>query len=149
LILRSFEPQRSLEQQALELERLNLPGAKLTRVQGKEIRYCFEISPSEFSPLYRCLLVVPRTTSPQMYVIKPDLVVKAGSKRPPHIYGHSDGKTHLCLWWPKQREWKRDMKFIESYIAWTAEWLWHYEYWLSSGKWEGGGAHPAERKEKG
>jgi hypothetical protein len=113
------------------------------RLQGKEIRYCFEISPSEYSPLYKCLLVVRRGSAwPRMYVIKPDLVVQAGGKRPPHIYGYENGKTWLCLWWPKQREWQRGMKFVETYIAWTSEWLWHYEFWRSTGKWAGGGAHP-------
>lgn len=147
--MRSYEPHQSLEQQALELERLNLPGARLTRVQGKELRYCFEISPSEYSPLYKCLLIVPRSSkSPQMYVIKPDLVVLAEGKRPPHIYGYEDGKTRLCLWWPKQREWQRGMEFIETYIAWTTEWLWHYEYWRSTGEWAGGGAHPTPRDQK-
>ncbi|WP_179098563.1 hypothetical protein [Burkholderia pseudomallei] len=38
------------------------------------------------------------------------------------------------------------MRFIETYIPWTAEWLWYYEYWRSTGKWVGGGAHPSRSK---
>ncbi|AUT64872.1 hypothetical protein [Paraburkholderia terrae] len=145
--MRRGSPTRSLEQQALELKALGLPGAQLTRLRGSEVRYCFEISPSSFSPLYKCLLVIPRGKSPRMYIISPDLVSSNGGKRPPHIYGHENGKTQLCLWWPKQREWHRDMKFIETYIPWTAEWLWHYEYWRATDEWAGGGVHPNGTKD--
>jgi hypothetical protein len=83
-----------------------------------------------------------------MYIISPDIVATNGGKRPPHIYGYENSKTHLCLWWPKQREWRRDMKFIETYIPWTAEWLWYYEYWRATGEWAGGGVHSDGTKDE-
>ncbi|NTZ05550.1 hypothetical protein FCJ60_07090 [Burkholderia metallica] len=144
--LRRGPKTRSLEHIALELDALEIPGARLTRVRGVELRYCFEISPTPFSPLYKCLLVIRRTGWPSMFVISPDLVASNNGKRPPHIYGYKGVQTELCLWWPKQREWNREMRFIETYIPWTAEWLWYYEYWRSTGKWVGGGAHPSRSK---
>ncbi|TXC79121.1 hypothetical protein [Paraburkholderia azotifigens] len=140
-------PMPTLEHHARELQALALPGAQLTRIRGVELRYCFEIAPSPFSQLYKCLLVIRRNGFPDMYVISPDIVASNAGKPPPHIYKYDRPKTKLCLWWPKAREWRRDMKFAETYIPWAAEWLFHYEYWLATGVWEGGGVHPPGPKE--
>jgi hypothetical protein len=121
----------TLAQRALELRQLNLPGSRIELRGGRELRMSFEMSPTVFSPLYRCLLVVPRAKEwPSMYVIKPDLKVLSKGIKPPHTYGCDAGRTELCLWWPKNREWTFQMNLTDTYIAWTAEWLWYFEDWL-------------------
>jgi hypothetical protein len=133
----------TLAQRAFELRQLKLPGARIDTRPGRELRMSFEIAPTEFSPLYHCLLIVPQVkVSPSMYVTKPDLMSLSKGVRPPHIYSHEAGRTELCLWWPKMREWTSNMKLTDTYIAWTAEWLWYFEDWLITGEWAGGGAHP-------
>jgi len=40
------------------------------------------------------------------------------------------------------------MKLVDTYIAWTSEWLWHFEDWLTTGVWAGGGEHPQQRRKR-
>ncbi|HEX7646519.1 MAG TPA: hypothetical protein VF450_03815 [Noviherbaspirillum sp.] len=137
----------NLAQRALELSVLNLPGASISFHSGRELQYRFAIAPSACSRLYECLLrIKPDARSPEMFVLSPDLKAIAGEQRIPHIYPHDGTGTKLCLWWPKQRNWKPQMKLVETYIPWTAEWLWYFEDWLGTGVWSGGGEHPDIQK---
>jgi hypothetical protein len=40
------------------------------------------------------------------------------------------------------------MPIIDTIIPWTSEWLLHYECWLATGKWHGGGIHHETEIEK-
>ena len=136
-------PPPPLAQRALELRRLNLSGARIEITAGKVLRYYFSISPGRYGRLYDCMLMVLRgERQPRMFVMRPDLVELAGGKRPPHLYDHDGPGSLLCLWWPKNCEWDPRHKLVDSYIPWTAEWLWYYEEWLKRGEWLAGGAHP-------
>lgn len=127
----------------MELRRLPFTDAQLELRSGKEIRYHFSISPGRYGRLYDCLLQVPPgEKQPRMFVVRPDLVELAGGVRPPHLYDHDGPGFLLCLFWPKNGEWDSRMKLTNTYIAWTAEWLWYFEQWLKHGQWMAGGAHP-------
>jgi hypothetical protein len=47
--------------------------------------------------------------------------------------------TTLCLYYPGH--WKPEMLLSTTIVPWTAEWLMHYELWLATGHWAGGGSH--------
>ena len=66
---------------------------------------------------------------------------------PPHIYYNSADPQNpwLCLYDPKERVWSPGERIAETIIPWTSDWLFFFEGWLATGKWEGGGRHP-ERK---
>lgn len=34
------------------------------------------------------------------------------------------------------------MRIANTILPWTSLWLYYYEIWLGTGKWEGGGDHP-------
>jgi hypothetical protein len=70
---------------------------------------------------------------PQVTVIKPRLEVRPGATSLPHVYPGDE----LCLFYPGQ--WKPDMLVAATILPWTAEWLMHYELWLVTGHWSGGG----------
>ena len=136
-------PVPTLAQRALELQRIGLPGARISFHQGKSLRYHFSISPGRYGRLYDCVLKIrPGELAPQMFVMRPDLIELAGGTRPPHLYDHDGDGALLCLWWPKNCEWDPHHGLVDSYIPWTAEWLWYYEEWLKHGEWLAGGAHP-------
>lgn len=140
-------PIPNLAQRALELGMLDLPGAGITFHSGRELQYRFAIAPSACSRLYECLLrIKPDARKPEMFVLSPDLKTLAGGQPIPHIYPHDGPGIKLCLWWPKQRDWKPQMKLTETYIPWAAEWLWYFEDWLGTSVWSGGGEHPDIRK---
>lgn len=148
--MRTTPPVRvpTLAERALELRGLGLPDARVQLVQGRELRFTFSISPTTFSRLYRCVLVVTPNRWPRMVVLEPDLYALADGQTPPHIYRHDGPGTTLCLWLPRKNEWQPQMRFLDTYLAWTAEWLNYFEEWLATGQWAGGGEHPPTRKKR-
>lgn len=58
------------------------------------------------------------------------------AKSIPHTY--TDGS--LCL--HDFSEWRGHMVIADTTLAWTAEWLIHYEIWRATGDWHGGGEWP-------
>lgn len=148
--MRATPPVRipTLAERAVELRRLDFPGSRVQLIQGRELRFTFSISPTSFSRLYRCMLVVTRNRWPRMVVLDPDLDALANGRSLPHIYRQGGPGTILCLWLPRKSEWQPQMQFLDTYLAWTAEWLNYFEEWLATGQWAGGGEHPPTRKKR-
>lgn len=139
----------SLAERALELRSLQLEGANVTFLSGRALLYRFHLAPSEFGRTYECeLRMRPGAIAPEMYVLKPDLIALAGEAKIPHFYPGKGPGIHLCLWRPKKREWSPQMRLSETYLAWTAQWLWYFEDWLATGTWNGGGEHLAPSKRR-
>jgi hypothetical protein len=80
-----------------------------------------------------------RDQHPDVYVANPKLELFPGEKKLPHVYNTED--QCLCLYYRKGREWNGSMYLAETIIPWTSEWLLHYEFWLATGSWHGGGIH--------
>ena len=38
-----------------------------------------------------------------------------------------------------------DMTIAKTILPWTSEWLVHYQLWLATGEWHGGGIHLGEQ----
>lgn len=132
----------TLAERACELRGLQFPGARTQLLQGRELRFHFSLSPTAFSREYQCLLVITRARTPEMFVLSPELPSLAGGRPLPHIYRHDGQGTRLCLWLPRKREWSPEMRMLDTYISWTAEWLNYFEEWLLTDRWAGGGEHP-------
>jgi hypothetical protein len=144
-----FSSSASLALRALELRALPIDDARLSFDSGRALRYRFRISPSEYGRIYECeLCITPGLAPPEMIVLEPDLARLAGGDMVPHIYPWRGKGTKLCLWWPKNREWLPQMGLSETYVAWTAEWLWYFEDWLSTRAWAGAGEHPRKRRKR-
>lgn len=141
-------PPPALAQRVLELRNLALPNAQVKLCSGRKLRYRFALAPSEFGRIYECeLQIAPDGSPPEMFVLQPSLK-SLTDEALPHVYPHTGAGTKLCLWWPKQREWQPQMRLSETYIPWTAEWLWYFEDWLTTGIWAGGGEHPRPGKKR-
>lgn len=98
------------------------------------------ITPSPLSASYDVKLVYVRDDWPKVYVVNPKLELYPGEVALPHVY--STEEQWLCLYYRPGREWKADMHLADTIIPWTCEWLLHYELWLATGNWHGGGIHP-------
>lgn len=134
----------TLAERAVELRSFSWPGALLEIRGGRELRYRFKVSPSAFGRMYECMLIMkPDSRAPVVLVLRPDLMVLANGRKLPHVYPHAGRGTSLCLWRPKRREWQSQMRIVDSFIAWTSEWLWYFEDWLATHEWRGGGEHPS------
>jgi hypothetical protein len=99
-----------------------------------------KLRPSPLSEEYAISLTYQLSSKPVVFV--PSLVQQwRGKARPPHLYPDNS----LCLYYPAAREWRRDMLLADTILPWTAEWLLHYEVWVATGNWTGGGIHPTRR----
>ncbi len=100
-----------------------------------------KLIPSPMSDEYEIKICLNKGKSPKIYVIDP-ILEEPKNKKLPHVYPDND----LCLYYPDGKEWNEEKFLVDTIIPWTSEWLFHYELWLSSGKWNGGGVHPQVNK---
>jgi hypothetical protein len=116
------------------------PDSSLHREGEKILIWKCSITPSSLSMTYKVKLKYIRNCI-EVYIIDPNpLKLAEGETRLPHVYSHEQQK--LCLYYPKNKEWNASMFLTETIIPWTCEWLFHYEIWLGTGEWHGGGIHP-------
>lgn len=50
----------------------------------------------------------------------------------------SSWEIQLCL---QKNDWKGNHLIAETFVPWAMEWLVHFELWLATGEWLGGGVH--------
>src|ERR1019366_2576583 len=68
-------------------------------------------------------------------------------ERPRHIYLDDDGiGFSLCLYDPRENQWSPEDFIADTILPWTSEWLYFFEGWMLTDRWEGGGNHPMPRK---
>jgi hypothetical protein len=108
-----------------------LPAATGTLRSG-ELDCVMPIQPSPASQTYTVCLRYQNRRRPQITVIDPQLI-RSDAQDLPHVYPGDE----LCLYYPG--EWRHDMLLATTILPWTAEWLMHYELWLITGRWTGGG----------
>lgn len=77
--------------------------------------------------------------TPKTWIISPPLPAD-GDRVIPHLY--SDGS--LCLHLPAG--WNPNQIIAITIVPWICHWLFHYEIWLATNSWEGGGEHPRRRR---
>lgn len=69
------------------------------------------------------------------WVARPALVTRPGDQIP-HRYSDNSLCLHLV------NEWNAGKIISRTIVPWIAHWLFHYEIWLITGDWYGGGVHP-------
>ena len=116
-----------------------LPDASGTTRRG--VLDCrLRIQPSPASQTYTVRLIYRHGRPPKVTVTDPPLGLHPNASQLPHVYPGNE----LCLYYPG--EWKHDMLLFATILPWAAEWLIHYELWLATGTWAGGGhTHTAGR----
>jgi hypothetical protein len=94
-----------------------------------------KLQPTPLSQKYTVLLKYKLGQKPSINVVEPKLIVPDNGRLP-----HTFAEEKLCVYF--MDEWKPDMNIAETIIPWVSEWLLHYEIWLATGEWQGGGIHP-------
>ncbi len=98
------------------------------------------LKPSNLSIIYNIRIEYNIGHDPNIYVLSPNpLPMAKDSTQLPHIYNHE--KQHLCLYRRQMNEWNEHKLIAKTIIPWTSEWLLHYEIWVATGTWHGGGIH--------
>ncbi len=132
--------------QAINIKKLFFE-TTVTTFHDQQLTWIHTISPSPLGGLYKVKLEYQLTKSPKVFLIEPKpLALAKGKKRLPHCYDQI--KQWLCLYFPDGKEWNKTMLLSNTVIPWTFDWLYHYEIWLGTGKWTGGGVHPENNKPK-
>ena len=100
------------------------------------------ITPTALSRPYKVEIVYDGHYAPRITVCGESLRGLAKSDFP-HKYAVDEERhrVRVCLYLPFELDYMKP--FSETLVPWTAEWLLHYEIWLATGDWRGGGEHPA------
>lgn len=92
------------------------------------------IKPTDNSNQYTVRIFYKPGIRPAIYLLNPELVKRDG-KYPHHIYGFTNGKPALCVYYPGYREWTSNLFIADTIIPWISTWLFAYEFWQITGVW--------------
>lgn len=117
------------------------------RFNGPSAKWIGRVTPFEGAGSYLIQIEYTIKDVPRVRILDPQLVVKQGDKRLPHTYPDKENRRNRvrpCLFVPD--EWDARDSIAATIVPWTCEWLLHYEIWLVTGEWLGGGLHPEKKK---
>jgi hypothetical protein len=96
------------------------------------------VKPTALSNIYTIKINYHVGKFPKCYIINPKkLPLAEGATRLPHTYDSQ--KQQLCLFYPYYREWDSTKPIAITIVHWAIQWLFFYEIWVFTGKWNGGG----------
>lgn len=118
------------------------PDFRHTVARDRTIRWKGYLQPTPESPRYEIQIDHKSGRAPVVRVTQPAI-------RPGARHKYPDGS--LCLYWPKDPEWRwsPDESLGQTIVPWAALWLYYYEAWLVVGEWLGPSAPHARKKGKG
>ena len=93
-----------------------------------EMVWLGNLQPTIESPVYKIRIRYRLGGIPKIRILSPTLKPK-----PPHTY--SDGS--LCLYTPGEGSWREDKLLADTILPWAAIWLYYYELWVDTDKWQG------------
>ena len=101
-----------------------------------------KVRPTDMSREYILTLKYDKN-KPEVYLINQG-IMKNKEDKIPHCYKRyykeeNNEFVKICLYYPKYKEWTKDMYISDTIVPWAIEWLYYYEYWRLTGKWLGGG----------
>jgi hypothetical protein len=106
------------------------------RLGGKKLSWTGVLIPSPVSIAYTVKIVYSLAESPRIYVLDPELILAHGEHLP-HVYSTLEKK--LCLYYQDHKGWNPSKLIANTIVLWASEWLYHYEIWVATGQWNGGG----------
>lgn len=135
-----MKKQRVLDlREQLAFLRLYWPGFR-SRVKGNTLCSIGDLRPSELSVTYKIRVEQKSGSSPDVWVLDPQLYRRSDDEPIPHMYM----QERLCLYLPCHNEWKFCDPIALTILPWSSLWLYFYELWHATGEWRGGGVHPKE-----
>lgn len=136
-----FQPLKplSLAQQASALKSA-YPSANVSVTRGI-LKWTDWVQPMALSKRYFVEIKYQLYRMPTTRVLEPSFRELSGGKSVPHLYSQQD--QELCLFYPDGREWNASKSLDRTVAAWASEWIIHFETWLFTNTWDGGGVHPS------
>lgn len=99
-----------------------------------------KIRPTALSAEYYVRIIYNGNKRPKTFIFG-DNIKKIDHIGFPHKYNVDKEKkiVELCLYYPG--EFGPQLLLADTIVPWAVEWLYHYEIWLVTGKWNAGGKH--------
>ena len=113
------------------------PAAQHPVVTGSGLDWTVQLQPSPLSVTYTVRLQYRLGSRPVITVVDPPLERRKGEPLP-HVF---EGEQ-LCLYYDEFDDTKDLIAVV--LMPWVCECLYHYESWLITGEWDGGGFHPED-----
>ena len=124
--------------------RQNYPDFLLSYTGENEYKVTGCLQPTPRSKIYEFELIHKLGKKTKIKIKKPTLDKVNSWKTLPHVYRGD----FLCLFHPLKNEFLEEDYVAEKIIPWISLWLYHYEQWLITGLWLGGGEHPPKNSDK-
>lgn len=132
----------SVVEQFVSLKRL-YPAEDL-KLEPKKFVWIGYLKSSPLGNSYKIKIVFDKDKGPDVFVVDPvKLPLAEGKAKLEHVYDQQ--KQRLCLYYFDDRGWNKTKLLSNTIIPWTIEWLYHYEIWLITSEWLGGGKHPMKK----
>lgn len=132
----------NMAQQILKLKKYWNSG-KTISYSHKGFEWCCKLRPTDLSREYELTVIHKVNSLPKAYIRRDNLSENTDGKLP-HIYKCEGSKVELCLYYGD--EFNLSMYISDTIVPWAVEWLFYYEVWLRTGKWQGEGIHPVVPK---
>lgn len=117
------------------------------KITGDQLTWEGILKSSPIGDEYLIKVLYKKNDVPKIFVLEPkNLKLPEGKTNLMHVYDHD--KQRLCLYYPNAKEWNSTKTIASTIMPWTIEWLYHYEMWLITGDWTGGGIHHGDEKNK-
>jgi hypothetical protein len=123
----------TIGQQIVGMQRLF--GQLKPAIRRNSVRWTGPLVPHEAGVPYDVRILYKLGDFPKTWISGLILADERGQSVP-HMY--KDGA--VCLNLPA--EWNPRQLISHTIVPWISHWLLHYEVWLSTGEWLGGGLHP-------
>ena len=139
--------------QAIKLKQA-FPESSIRQLRRQVLVWEGQLQPSALSDTYQ-IRIRYRLGRRPLVTVYGDNLQRIDDPALPHHF-HVDPKRkqiEMCLHLPG--EFNDRMLLVKTILPWASEWLLHYEIWLATGEWYGGGVHPEihsshkARKEEG
>lgn len=121
------------------------PESKLILNKNKGFTWEGVLKSSPLGDKYTVKVIYEVSSKPKTFVVNPEkLSLPENETRLKHVYNLD--LQELCLYYPKDKEWHEGKMIASTIIPWAIEWLYHYEIWLVTGEWHGGGVEHGNSK---
>ena len=106
-----------------------------------------KLRPTQLSRTYQIRITYKLRESPKVWVIGEELE-KLDAPDFPHTFEIDVEKKMVRICLCRRFEFSSFNYLANSIVPWSIEWLYHYEMWLATEIWHGGGIHPIVGKKK-
>lgn len=120
---------------------MRYPESSGSIARGGMLLWQTTMKPSAISNIYEVRIEAKPYTFPRVWASGGAISRCENLQLVPHKFAFETDppRVRLCL---QYADWSSSQPFTETVLPWCSEWLVHFEIWMATGEWHGGGIHP-------